>query len=262
MRMTDLKDIVSQGLNTFSATPAPGRLVRLYAAPNGKEVTAILEDKLILGEDLVLNVSSTFSPVMNASTGLTGHIVGKLVPSAAKLVNAFTSGTTYGGYFKAQGVNIWESTSPLSFSITIALYMENSGKEQVMDPTRELMKLVVPDEQGGFLLPPGPSAIKAFGDALAGMTNGKSGPSSAIPDYTTYKIVIGNYLYLDDIIITRAEPIISSDTDTEQNPIWSKVRLDIQTTTTCTKQMIDKFENARTAFNNDVAFNNSLVKKL
>lgn len=245
-------DKLTSATGVYSANVPIGRQIRLYECPNDGTPEPMLDGLLILGEDLVLNVDSTYSPIMNASAGIGTSLVSKfLSPIVGQVFRGATSGTTAGGSFAAQSVHVWESTSPLSFSVTVALYMDYNAGKQVMKPTRDLMKIVVPTIEDGFLLPPGPSASLAMAKAAEAM--GLEGASKAITaiakantKFTTYKIAIGNYLYLDSVIVTRAEPILSSDTDNEGNPIWAKVRLDIQTTTACTKQMIDGFKTAKT----------------
>jgi len=238
-----------------------GKQVKLWKVPDGdisKSALVLPEDVIILGEDLVLNVSSTFSSLMNPSQGIISGALNKLTGINKDIIRTAFSGTTLEGKFASQSLQIWENTSPLSFSITVALYMDFNAEKQVMNPTKELMKLVVPNEIDGLLLPPGPSASFTFANTVKTYLEEQEYDLKTINEVTssirekttfeTYKISIGKFLYLDDVIVTRAEPIISGDSDQYGMPIWSKVRLDIQTTTACTKQMIDDFSNAKIAF--------------
>ena len=241
-----------------SAKVPRGKRIILWRLPNGKNPTRILENFMILGEDLVLDVSSTFSPIMNSSSGLTTDIIGTVFgPNVSNFFSKAASGTAIEAKFKEQSLQIWENTSPLSFSITIALYMLNKSETQVMTPTRELMKLVVPLEtDNGLLLPPGPSASFALSKKLEKEYSEKkdgfnpeekqsiSETISGLSTFETYQIQIGNYLFLDSVVITRAEPILSNNSDDQGKPIWAKIRLDVQTTHACTKQTIDGFMNA------------------
>lgn len=252
-----ITDLITSSYNPLATKIPEGKRITLTVRKSGstKYETLLPSIDLALSEDLILNVNSSFVPLLNRNQGTWESLIsaasGGLV-DVGKISDLAGSGTQLAGKFKEQGISIWQSTSPLSFSLNIALYMKTNGREDVVTPAYELMKVVVPKEtKEGFLLPPGPSALFTISKALGRGANVVSGAETDLDSlkgfiekhstFQEYQIKIGNYFYVDNLLITRAEPIFSNDVDNEGNPIWAKVRLDCQTTNVCTKEMIDNF---------------------
>lgn len=177
---------------------------------------------MILEEDITFSLSSEFSPVWGGKTEGIGSIASNLAKGIF--------GSTVSTQFKQMGIQIWRSTDPLSFGPTVGFYADKNNfnpRIQVYEPIMELCKIPLPSEgSGGTLVPPGPTLIDFLGDV------------SKNPDM--FSLSIGKILYLPQIIIKKAEPTFSTETDAEGYPIWGKVQLDIQTINIATRQMLEK----------------------
>lgn len=186
----------------------------------------VVDQPMILEEDITLSLSSEFSPVWGGSIGPEG-LLGDVITSA---VGAAFGGKSYTGKFKQMGIQMWRSTDPLSFGPTIAFYADKTDfnpREQVYEPIMTLCKIPLPGEgPGGILSAPGPTLINFLGDI------------GDNPD--RFSLQIGRILYIPQIIIKKAEPTFSTETDQNGYPIWGKVQLDIQSINVATKEMLDK----------------------
>ena len=58
-----------------------------------------------------------------------------------------------------------------------------------------------------------------------------------------FSISIGKILYLDSVIIKKAEPTFSNDIDENGYPIWAKISLDISTTDIAYVEMLERQSN-------------------
>ena len=58
---------------------------------------------------------------------------------------------------KFMTAHYWQGASPISCNIPFEFIAEDDPDKQVLDPIRELYKLAAPYEEGGIIIPPGPS---------------------------------------------------------------------------------------------------------
>lgn len=177
---------------------------------------------MLLDEDIQFTLSSTFSPVIQNAGNIYFNLIGGLIERYTKF--------GVSGQFKEFGFQVWESTDPLSFSPTVSFYMDTNAKTDVYDRAIDLVSLPLPTDarkgEGIGLIGPGPSVATVLG-AEVGVKRGKE-----------LSMQVGNILYVGDIIVKKAEPVFSTDTDENGYPIWAKVRLDIISLTTATVYMI------------------------
>ena len=179
--------------------------------------------KMILEDEITITLSSKFQPLVGSSEKTVLNMISSLTSEFFDL--------TVPSEFKEMGFQIWGGTDPLSFSPTISFYMDTSAKEDVYEPTLQLMRLPLPDDRElikgtGFtgLIPPGPSISTIFG------VEGKNGKNISLE--------IDKVLRINRVIVKKAEPTFSSEVDEDGYPIYSKVRLDISSLYTATVQMI------------------------
>lgn len=204
-----------------------GKLVQIRTIADVKgnfetTLASLADTPLVLEEDVTLNINTKYAPVVGVSTNVGLKVFSQLT----RELTGFQVGTD----FKELGFQLWESTEPLSVSITVGLYMKTNAQTEVWQPAKELMKIALPEElkgSAGFgLKAPGPTVLQALG------INKQSKDLLVIR--------IGN-MKLYPAVITRVEPTISKETDQFNNPIWVKLRLDIQTIFTATTNLIDEW---------------------
>lgn len=193
---------------------------RLYINVNKRNVTGDIP--MIIESDITFPLSSSFSPLLGGGNSKLINILGQL--------NSAVGGKGFSGQFKAMGIQVWDKTEPLTMSMTIAFYMNKikpDGFLQVYKPSMELAKLVLPTEGEhlGVLVAPGPD----FHSALAGEKKGANGKVMSLQ--------IGKILHISSIIVTKAEPTFSAETDENGYPIWSKVSLEVKSVNTATQSM-------------------------
>jgi hypothetical protein len=161
------------------------------------------------------------------------------------------------GQFSLQGIEIWESTENLSFTIEASLHMVNSGRDDVLVPSLILTQSTLPGKNekasgiwGFSLIPPGPNVEKilqlsgassqsiqesvkllSIGDIFTISTEAATG---------TYDVEIGNYLTIPDVIITSVEPTYSSQLDEDLCPISCTLSINFQTVEVANKSMIQR----------------------
>jgi hypothetical protein len=198
--------------------------------PKGKKLiinlngSPIVNVPLVIEEPVTVNLSSSFEPVFGGGNTKIFDLIGSL----SRDVLGQSAG--FSGQFKQLAIQTWKGTDPVSLpSITIGLYVDKTNVDaynQVYLPTKKLRELPLPDERrSGNLIPPGPSMLEALGKQSS--------------NWPTYSLKIGKILYLPQILIKKAEPTYSNETDEEGYPMWAKVALDIQSISTATKKLLD-----------------------
>ena len=207
-----------------------------YTIPKGKTLsimqgkTAITNVPLILEEEVTLSLSSSFKPIFGGGNT-------KVDIAGATVADIFGKGYGFSSRFKEFGYQFWENTDPLSFNATITFHMGilglYRGRIEVYEPAIALSQLPLPrtGQTAGNgtlenLIAPGPPPTSLLN------IDGYKGK------YQKISLQIGNVLYVNDIIVKRAEPTFSTESDDEGYPIWSKVNLDIQSVETATVEML------------------------
>lgn len=132
---------------------------------------------------------------------------------------------------KAQSVQVWDSTSPMTFSIQMVFNAEENAATDVRDKHRALLKLCAPSEGTmGVLSQPGPTIASSVGGAI-----GISGDSRQIDLY------VGSYLRLQNVIVTNVSSDVSTLCDSSGIPINMTIGLTVESFFSCfTSEDIDK----------------------
>ena len=209
--------------------------------PRGKEVkirvnNALLNTNvpLIIEDDITLNISSTFEPFFGGGAGGGGNSV---LSQFAQFASA-RFGTDIGVGSKYLGFQVWKSTQPIDFSLSVGLYMETNALLDVVEPMKRLMKLPVPTEGlGGTLIPPGPNVITAIADAAENVNASTGGLFSSLSDFASSQeegfslvsVNVEKIIHFSKTVVKKAEPTFSIETDTNGYPIWGKIMLDFST---------------------------------
>jgi len=194
----------------------------------------------VLEENITLSLSSTFAPIVSGGLPTMFKIL-------AQAISTFTKHEISVG-FKQLGYQLWQSTDPLSFGATIGFYMDTNAKKDVYLPSIELMKLPLPSEitSNGALRAPGPTIFSLLSDINQSGNVGlieKAGYSiedrKKLGRKSNISLQIGEIIYLPHVIVKKAEPTFSIETDSNGYPIWSKIRLDISSIYLATTDMLD-----------------------
>jgi len=194
---------------------------RIRILKNGQEVLPS-GINLTLDSEIQLSLSSQFSPLFGESPNTALTVIGSVTKEIA--------GWGGSGSFKEMGYQVWQGTKPISFNFTTTLHMTYSGKKEVLDPAKILMKIPLPATQNlteGFgLLAPGPSILALF-DKTKAKTD-------------LYSIRIG-MVYIDKVLIERVEPTFSSECDSEGYPTYISLTVECSSLYVATQTMIDNF---------------------
>ena len=202
--------------------PIPqGKVVSFQS--NGGPVEGTENARMILNEDLTLNFSSSYSKLSNASSPTVFKALGGVLSSlGSKKVAGMV-----GGEYKQMGFQTWTGTEPLSTSISVRFAMKHDAKSEVVEPMLALTKLCLPYEtDGGALVGPGPSVLSAFeGSAQMGKQQ-------------NLHCYIGN-MRISNIVLTRAIPTFSRNTDQFGYPIWGTIEISFTTIFSASVQMLN-----------------------
>lgn len=222
----------------------PQKLVKIYMADN-KLVTS---KPLILDDDLSIKVNSKFGELWQSSSNNFMTLASSLfgIPN---------------GQFTLQGVQIWQSTDPITINIDVDIEMDRDPYEDVIVPVQTLMSLVLPKKSKmvmgneksnsnlkiSTLIPPGPN-VQAIVNSMKDDSKFSELASNLLENFSqgsrgVYNVTIG-YVNFVNVIITSAEPTFSKEmsySTLRQNklyPVSAKVSLEISTMEMATTDMV------------------------
>ena len=184
---------------------------------------------LVLEEDITLSLSSNFSPLFGGGDTKALNVIGSLA-------REFTMGKiAFSGQFQQLGFQMWGGTDPIAFTATLGFYMgstdANNARIEVYEPMIKLASLPLPEEgRFGNLIGPGPAITTILGGLLGKITENT--------EQRLISLEIGRILRIGSIIVKRAEPTFSNETDEFGYPISGKIQLDINSLFTATVEML------------------------
>ena len=102
-------------------------------------------------------------------TGRAMRTASRYGSKAVRFAGALTSAASdYVGLGNATAkfmtAHYWQGASPISCNIPFEFIAEDDPDKQVLEPLKELYKLAAPYEEGGFIVPPGPSVAGSLFD--------------------------------------------------------------------------------------------------
>lgn len=198
---------------------------------------------LIFEDDFKLSVDSDYKDILETK----GSSLLTLASGSFELFG----GAVPSGQFALQGMQIWEKTEPISFNIDVSINSINSGLEDIIKPVRDLMSLTAPDKSevgllGQTLIPPGPNLASIL--ALAGLSDNAA--AKKLNDAITIKagkgvfnILVGKYAVINNVVITKVEPVFSSVIDVEGYPTSCKLSIEFKTVEVATSNMLNSIFN-------------------
>jgi len=196
--------------------------------PAGKKIRILKNGQPILSEkinltldsEIQVSLSSSFTPLFGDQANSSLNAIGS--------VSKDLLGWGGSASFKESGFLIWSGTDPINFNFTTTLHMTYSGREEVFEPAKSLMKIPLPASQetseGFGLIAPGPSLLSLFKNTQA--------------KTDLYSIRIGMF-YIDKVIITKVEPTFSPECDSEGYPTYISLSIDCSSLYIATQQMIE-----------------------
>jgi hypothetical protein len=198
----------------------------------------VTQKPLILDEELSIKANSKYGELWQSTPNdLMNLLAGAFgIPS---------------GQFTLQGVQIWQSTDPISLSFEVELQMDTDPYEDVIIPTRDLMSLVLPKKSKitigketansnlklSTLIPPGPN-VQAIVNLIKSDNKVANVASKLLERFGTdsrgvYKVVVG-YATFNNVIITSVEPTFSKEmaySNSKRNYFPSSASLSVQIST-------------------------------
>lgn len=119
---------------------------------------------------------------------------------------------------RSQSVQTWESSSPLTFSIDMIFVAKTNTEADIKKKHLALLKLCAPSElSSGVLMQPGPVML----DVGTGAGGRK------------ISMTLGNYLFLDNIIITAVSSDVSTLCDEQGIPMHMIINVGIASFYAC-----------------------------
>jgi len=191
------------------------KIVKIYNADSAGNPKLVTDKPLIMDDDLSIKVNSKYGELWQST------------PNEFMTLLAGAFGVP-SGQFALQGVQIWQSTDPISVSINVDIQMDTDPYEDVIIPTKSLMSLVLPEKSKmtigkktsntnlklSTLIPPGPN-VQAIVDMMKGDSRIADNVDKLLDKFGTtsrgvYKVVIGN-INFNNVIITSIEPSFSKE---------------------------------------------------
>ena len=207
-----------------------------------------IEIPLHVNETFTVNVNSSFGDLMGkVGGGALSHVTQAL--HRARVISVSTQ-------YKSFGMQLWERTEPMSFSISVDLRYGGAGifdaYKEVVLPAKQLASLVLPAEgPGGQLYGPGPTLIDVAEDAVKsvlGVIGGGGGQAEqAVSNLATSlgrhtvgcRLWIGERIVFNDLILEGAEPTFANEVDDRGYPISATVKIDFRTIHIPTKTYLE-----------------------
>ena len=224
------------------------KLVKVYMANEDGTPRLVTQKPLILDDDFSIKVNSKYGELWQST------------PNELMTLLAGAFGIP-SGQFTLQGVQIWQSTDPISLSFDVELQMDTDPYEDVIVPTKDLMSLVLPKKSkitiGGqtansnlklsTLIPPGPN-VQAIVNLIKSDNKVADVASKLLEKFGTdsrgvYKVIVG-YATFNNVIITSVEPTYSkemvySESREKYYPSSATLSISISTMEMATTDMMD-----------------------
>ena len=204
-------------------------------APTGSLITINGKQVGYLAEDLQISLSSQF-------TDLISWRPPAFFTAAVNTVNNVTGTKLPTGSFEQFGLQIWESTAPISISFQVDLYLGMTvngnviSQDDMIKLAKTLLKLPLPYKEKNAigLFPPGPdlTALFASGDILKVKSTG-AGISS---------IVFSNGVSLNKAVVKSVQPTVSryaTGVAGKERPIYIKLSIEAQGIFSATQNEIE-----------------------
>lgn len=218
----------SYGVHPYYVTTIEVKNDDTLRLPAGKRTFAISGT---LDETFSIRLGSQWDSPYNKSmrdmVGQSSSSIAQNIGSAMDILKNLTGIETRSRSASAQ---VWVSSDAINFSLPFTFVAMKDANVEIRERCSNLLKLVAPTQISGGLM------LKAPGPTLGGQIVGAAGGNSG----RRISLFMGNFMMLDNCIITGVD--IAYDSRLEKNgiPISAKVQVDIQSYFSCfTVQDID-----------------------
>lgn len=163
-----------------------------------------------------MNFSSSWQAPF--SKNYLGEAAGKLGGEKAQaLVDATSAVAGIPTRLKSQSIQVWESTSPMSFSLDLTFNAKENSEREIRARHKALLQLAAPSQKGEMLIQPGPIIL----DKLVSK------------DSRNISLQIGKYIFLDNVIVTGVSSDVVTVCDTKGIPISMTINIEVQSFYSC-----------------------------
>lgn len=219
---------------------------KLKITQNGND---IISQTLYIDGEFDLKTSSNFNSLWKASSNSLLNIVSSSFSFGGKSLPS--------GQFAMQGVQVWESTEPLEFTIPAHLYMNDDAFTDVVAPAMALVNLSLPTKSKSIigkdgkinigtytinlttLIPPGPN-IEAILQANGSATDDKKfGSLESVKSKGVFTVKIADYVTIPNVIIKGVDAQFSKTLDEKGYPIECELSFEFRTLEIATTDMLD-----------------------
>lgn len=211
-----------------------------YIDEDGEKKKAPRSIRGVLAEAVSIQLQSEYQPLMSDGdiNDDTLAAMGKFANAIGVITRSVSGGRAgFSTKFKQGTTQIWKSTSPASFQITVdfrrdAINGEHKGvnaANNLMPVVKALCSLPLPVEGGGDkgignLIPPGPSLFEAIGIEKI-LTLGPSDKLEGLEDGTgIVDVKLGNMMF-KRLIMKSVEPSFSQVVDDSGYPISCRITM-------------------------------------
>ena len=189
-----------------------------------------------LDDNFSISVSSTWGDAFS------GSIVSDMLPPGLQKVIASLNIPTN---FWLTNLQTWQGTSPISVSLPFTFRAEENALTDVVIPARNLASYALPREEGGMLVPPGPTIadeIKEINDVKKGISGAMGGVFGGLLKDGEHMILeIGNFLIFRPVIINSVNLEFGTQFDIDGNPLSIKANVELTTFFVGTRKYFKSF---------------------
>ena len=141
---------------------------------------------------------------VGGAAGAAGQFIGNTAQAADKALRFAGASSMH----KLASARVWGGPSYLSIDLPIFVDAYSDTKTEVVDTTINLLSLCAPSENGGLLLPPGPSPLKSVSMETLTMAASGQGADAAnaaignvLEDSEAFFVDIGNFFSMSPCVI-------------------------------------------------------------
>lgn len=218
----------SWGVHPYYVTTIEVKNDNTLRLPAGKSTFAVSGT---LDETFSIRLGSQWDAPYNKSMrDMVGQSSSGMAGGIASALDALKNLTGIETRSRSASVQVWVSSEAIGFSLPFTFVAMKDARVEVAERVSNLLKLVAPTQimKGTMLKAPGPTLAGTIAGAVGG-TQGRQ-----------ISLFMGNFLMLDNCIITNVDAQFDSRLDKNGIPISAKVTVDIQSYFSCfTVQDID-----------------------
>lgn len=119
---------------------------------------------------------------------------------------------------KSQSVQVWESSSPMSFNLDLTFNAREDSDLEIRKRHKALLQLAAPSQKGEMLIQPGP----IIADKVINKDNSRN-----------ISLQIGKYIFLDNVVITSVSSDVVTLCDVRGIPISMTINIEVQSFYSC-----------------------------